>query len=180
MASEKNWRTEMEQVAEFLRDPFKMRMAVAGVTLIVMCFVINDPLQGRMKISQRDLQDLEAKVGTAQEIMLLRGHLSKLGDRFIKGQGSDVVVSYLIDIIRNEPVDLMRIDAMPPVKLGPLQTVRVNIEVTGDYRELIGLVHRLESDQYLVRIEDFSIVPPKRNRLKSMLTVVLQVMKEKS
>ena len=49
MSKNSDWRSELEQVAAKLRDPFKMRMAVAGVTLAVMCFGINDPIHGRMK-----------------------------------------------------------------------------------------------------------------------------------
>ena len=78
MSKKSDWRSELEQVAAKLRDPFKMRMAVAGVTLAVMCFAINDPIHGRMKRSTRELNRMKKTMQTAEEVMLLRDQLARL------------------------------------------------------------------------------------------------------
>lgn len=180
MAAQKDWRQELENVAEFLRDPFKMRIAVAGLTLAIMCFAINDPLQGKMQSSKSELSKLKTKVRTAEQVMLLRDHLSAVDDRIVKGKGNDVVVSHLIEIVRDEHVDLMRIDATDPQKLGPLRSVRINLDMLGSFEALLKVLHRFDSDPYLIRVEEFAIVPPNPNRSTSSLNVTLRVMKEKA
>ena len=98
MAAQKDWKSELGQVAEFLRDPFKMRMAVAGITLAVMSFAINDPLQGKMQASNRELTKLKTTVQSAEQVMLLRDHMGQVEDRIFVGKGSDAVVSHLIEL----------------------------------------------------------------------------------
>lgn len=178
MASNSDWRGELEQVAEKLRDPFKMRMAVAGVMVAIMCFAINDPIHGRMKRSTRDLHQTKLTVRTAEEVMLLRDKYAAVEDRIIKGHSNDVVVSHLIEIVRSEPVDLMRIDAQAPEKIGPLQSVRVNIDVNGSFESLIKLLHRFDSDHYLIRVETVAISPPERDRSTPTMNVNLQIIKD--
>jgi hypothetical protein len=180
MAAKKNWKSELGQVADFLRDPFKMRMAVAGITLAVMSFAINDPLQGKMQASNRELSKLQTTVQAAEQVMLLRDHMEQVEDRVFKGKGNDAVVSHLIELVRSEPVDLMRIDAAPPSKLGPMMSVRVTMDILGSYQSLLQLLHRFDSDHYLIRVEDLTISPPTQNRSTSSLSVALRIMKEKS
>ena len=110
MTKQSDWQRELEQLAEKLRDPFKMRMAVAGATVAIMCFAISDPIQGRMKQSNRDVREMKVMVRTAEEVMLLRDYCAAVEDRIMKGKSNDIVVSHLIDIVRSEPVELMRID----------------------------------------------------------------------
>lgn len=178
MAAQKDWKSELNQVAEVLRDPFKMRLAVAGVTLAVMSFVINDPLQGKMQATKRDLTQLKSTVRAAEEVMLLRDHMEQVEDRIFKGKGNDAVLSHLIELIRRKPVDLMRIDAETPQKLGPLHSVRVSIEVLGSYESLLQLLHDFDSDHYLIRVEDVAIKPPTQIRSTSSMNVDLRIMKE--
>jgi hypothetical protein len=180
MSKNSDWRSELEGVAAKLRDPFKMRMAVAGVTLAVMCFGINDPIHGRMKRSSRELNRMKKTVQTAEEVMLLRDHFGAIEDRIMKGKSNDVVVSHLIDIVRSEPVDLMRIDAQAPEKLGQMQTVRVMIDVHGSFEALTGLLHRFDADQYLIRVESVAISPPERDRSTPKMGVTLQIIKDAS
>ena len=111
MSQKKDWRAELEQVAEKLRDPMRMRMAVAGVALAVMYFGISEPLYGRMKQEKRELTQLENRVKTAEEVLLLRDHLNAVESRILSEDGEDIVVAHLIEIVREHPVDLMRIDA---------------------------------------------------------------------
>ena len=178
MTKKSDWRSELDQVAEKLRDPFKMRMTVAGVTVAIMCFAINDPIHGRMKRSNRDLNQMKTTVRTAEEVMLLRDKFAEVEDRIIKGKSNDVVVSHLIDIVRSEPVELMRIDAQAPERLGPIQSVRVTIDVNGSFDALTGLLHRFDSDQYLMRVETVAISPPERDRTVPMMNVTIQIMKD--
>lgn len=178
MASDGDWKQELNQLIETLRDPFRMRMAVAAVAIAVMFLAISDPIQGRLSKCRRELRELEATVQTAQEVLLLRDRCQAVQDRIIKGKGNDVVVSHLIDIFRSGQVELSRIDTQAPEKLGPLQTIRATIDVAGSFDQLIDLLHRLETDQYLIRVESATITPPGRDHSASSMRLDLRVIKE--
>ena len=80
MPKETNLRAELAQVIEHLRDPMRMRLTVAGVTLVVMFFAISEPLHGRIKRSKRDLNELKNTATTAQEVVLLRNSFESIDD----------------------------------------------------------------------------------------------------
>lgn len=168
----------MEQLAEKLRDPFRMRMTVAGITVVIMCFVINDPIHGRMKKVRRELDQMKQTVRTAEEVMLLRDRMADVDDRILRSKSNDVIVSHLIDLVRNEDVELMRIDAQSPEKLGTLQSVQVTINVNGSFESLTRLLHRFDSDQYLNRVETVSITPPERTRTVPTMSVSIRILKD--
>ncbi len=178
MSKESDWRKELEQVAEKLRDPFKMRMTVAVVTAAVMCFAISDPIHGRMKRHKNELNDMKTVVRTAEEVVLLRDRFVPVENRIVTGKSNDVIVSHLIDIVRSEPVELMRIDAQAPERLGPLQSVRVSMDVEGSFEALQTLLHRFDSDHFLMRVDTISISPPELNETVPTMNVTLQILKD--
>lgn len=178
MTNKNDWSDELAQLAEKLRDPFKMRMTVAGVMVAFMCFAINDPIHGRMKRSNRELNQLKTTVRTAEEVILLREKFAEVEDRILRGTSNDVVVSHLIDIVRSQGVELMRIDAQAPERLGPMQSVSVTMDVNGSFDALTALLHQLDSDQYLMRVDTVAITPPERDRTVPTMNVTIQIMKD--
>ncbi len=179
MSNKKDWRAELEQVAAHLRDPFRMRLAVAGVTVLVMFFAISEPLHGRIKRSKRDLTQLENTVQTAEEVLLLRSHLEKVDPRLVPKGGSDMITAYLIEIARSESVDLMRIDTQSPTRLGPLESVRVSMDAIGPIESLHKFLHALESGQYLTRVETIAISPPERDRKTPTMQMSVRLLRDK-
>ncbi|QDT13326.1 GspMb/PilO family protein [Planctomycetes bacterium K23_9] len=180
MSKEKDWRAELQQVAQHLRNPLRMRMAVAGVALAIMFFAVSEPLHGRMKKQKRELADLENTAKVAQEVVLLRAHLEAVQPGIMAGDSNDAITSHLIDLVRGESVDLMRIDTEAPSRMGPLESVRVSMDVTGSFDSLSRLLQQLESGVYLLRIESVSIKPAERNRRTPSMQLSLLMLKEKS
>ena len=177
MTDKKNWRNELEQVAEQLRNPMRMRMAVAGVALAVMYFGISEPLYGRIKQHTRDLRQMETTVRTAEEVLLLRNHLEAVQPRILDHDGDDVVVAHLIEIVRGEAVDLMRIDAESPERLGPMKSIAVSLDISGTFADLCRVLYRLETDPYLLRVETVSIIPGDRSKSAPTMQLTLKMLK---
>ena len=178
MTNQSDWKRELQQIAEKLRDPFTMRMTVAIATVGIMCFAISDPIQGRIRNSNRELNEMKLTVRAAEEVMLLRDHWAAVQDRIMQGKSNDIVVSHLIDVIRNEPVELMRIDTQSPEKLGPLQSIRVMIDVNGSFDALNQLLYRLDTDEYLIRIESVAIKPSSNDQPSSQMNLALRIIKD--
>ena len=175
----KDIREELQQVAENLRDPFRMRLLVSGVTLAVMMFAIHGPIEARMKNTNRDIKQLQLKNSMAEELMLLQSHMENVDPMIIRCETNDVIVGHLIEIIRKHPVDLMRIDAESPTRHGPMHTVRVSFDCLGEFNALLRLLHEIEADDYLTRVESISIDPPDYET-PSRMTLSIRMLKDKS
>lgn len=173
-------REELGQVIESLRDPFRMRSAVALVAVLIMFFAISEPLHGRMKRSKRELNQLRERTKTAEEVLLLIDHLESVEPKILRGEGTDVVTGHLIELIRNQDVALQQINAESPQRLGPMQTVRVSLDVSGEFPALNALIEALESQPFLLRVETVQIKPGDKRSMLPMMSLSLRVLKEKS
>ena len=178
-SSKNDWREELRQATQQLRDPFRMRIAVAVVMIVVMFFAISEPLHGKNKRSRRELQQLEQQVKTAEEVQLLKQSLERIDSRIIQGEGNDVVTNFLIELFRDSSVDLLQINAETPQRLGPIYSVRVTLDLAGDFPSLNRALFRLESQEELVRVETLQIRPAKRGDSAPMMQLSLRLLKEK-
>ena len=178
--NEKDWRTELEQVAQHLRDPVRMRLAVAVITLVVMFFAVSEPLHGNAKQHRRDLQQLKDKVKMAEEVQLLQDSLDRIDPQVMKGEGNDVVSNFFIELFRQQPSSLLQIHVEPPKRLGPIYSVRVSLDIEGEFNELNQAVHRLESESQLLRVESLHIRPSQRGTTRPLLQLSVKVLKEKA
>ncbi len=178
---EKNdWRRELAQLSEQLRDPFRMRIAIAFFTVAVMFFAISEPLHGKTKKCRRELQQLRDKVKTAEEVLLLQESMRHVDSRIIQGQGNDAVTGFFIDLFRENDVRLLQINAETPVRLGPIYSVRVTLDMSGEFSELNNALGRLESQHQLVRVESIQITPAERGAATPMMQLSVRLLKEKA
>ncbi|MEO1525341.1 MAG: hypothetical protein AAFX06_07885 [Planctomycetota bacterium] len=174
-----DWREELKQVADQLRDPVRMRIVVAFVAIAIMMFGINDPLHGRTKKSRRSLKELQQRVSTAEEVLLLRDSMENLESRIIQGEGSDPVTSFFINLFRQSPVDFNQINVEAAQRLGPVYSVRTTIDLSGSFEELSQALHLIESQDELLRIESLKISPAERGAPPSM-QLAIRLLKEKA
>ncbi|WP_182870837.1 GspMb/PilO family protein [Rhodopirellula sp. JC639] len=177
--AKKDWRQELQQAAEQLRDPLRMRIAVALVMVVLMFFAISEPLHGKTKKTRRDLQQLRAKVKTAEEVMLLEDALEHVRPRIIQGEGNDAVTSFFIDLFRDGGADLLQINAEAPQRLGPIYNVRVTLDLEGEFSQLNDALFLLESQPELIRVETLVINPAERGDAKPTMQLSVRMLKEK-
>lgn len=178
-APKKDWRKDLQEVAEKLRDPFRMRMTVALIMIVIMFFAISEPLHGKTKKSRRDLQQLRDKAKTAEEVLLLQDALETIDARIVRGEGNDAVTGFFIDLFRESDVDLLQVNAEAPQRLGPIYSVRVTLDLAGEFFELNKALYRLESQPELVRVEMLQINPAERGAAGPMMQLSVRLLKEK-
>lgn len=173
-----DWRTELAQLAEKLRDPFKMRMTVACAAAAIFVLGISDPMEKRIRESKTVTKRWEGKIKTAREIELLQTSLASVEPKMMKGEGTDDVLKHLIQIFRSHPMNLMRMEPEPPQAIGPFKSVRVTAEMEGEYVNLQSLLLRLESDPHLIRIETLSIEANKQGSGPARMQLVIRMLQE--
>lgn len=176
---ESDWRQELEQIAEKLRDPLRMRVAVALVMVCAMFFMISEPLHGRTKKTRRELNQFREQVRTAQEVELLQVAFQHIDSKVFQQEGNDQVTKFLIDLFRETPVDLLLINAEAPQRLGPLYSVRVKMDFAGEFSELNAALFLLESQNELVRVESVQIKPAERGSALPTMQLTIRMLKEK-
>ena len=178
-SAKKDWREELQQATEQLRDPFRMRVAVALLMVVVMFFAISEPLHGKTKKTRRELQQLRDKVKTAEEVILLQEAMRDVESRIIQGEGNDAVTGLFIELFRKTDVDLLQINAEAPQRLGPIYSVRVTMDLAGDFSALNDALFALESQPELIRVETLQISPADRGAERPMMQLAVRVLKEK-
>ena len=82
----------------------------------------------------------------------------------------------MIEIVREHSVDLMRIDAETPERLGPMKTIAVSLDLSGSFVALNKVLHRFESDPYLLRVETISISPGDRSQSVPTMQLTLKML----
>ncbi|OYP29390.1 GspMb/PilO family protein [Rhodopirellula sp. MGV] len=175
-----DWRNDLRQLSRSLRDPLRMRLAIALVTLFLMCLVVYDPLQNHIRDTQRETTLLRDQGELRQEVELLQTALKPLESAIVEEPGNDVVNSQLIELFRDLPVEIQHLNADPPQRLGTLYTVRVAIDLAGTYAELSQAVFQLESQPQLVRVETIHIQPNNRGGDRPQMQLSLRVLKEQA
>ena len=175
-----DWRQELQQLSEQLRDPIRMRLAVAFVTIVILLFGISDPLHGRTRKARRSLNELRQRVSTAEEVLLLRASMEDVRSRILQGEGSDPVTDFFMQLLRQSPVDLNQINVEAAQRLGPLYSVRTTIDLSGSYEELNEVLHLIESQPELLRIESLQISPSDRSDAEPIMQLAIRVLKEKA
>lgn len=173
-----DWRRELDQAAQQLRDPFRMRVAIALVMVVILLFAISDPLHGKTKKSQRELQQLREKVKTAQEVLLLTDSLENLDSRIIQSNGNDAVTGLFINLFRDGTADLQKINAEASQRLGPIYSVRVTLDLVGEFADLNDALYRLETQPELIRVESVQITPADRGASRPMMQLSVRLLKE--
>lgn len=173
-----DFRAELEQLAEKLRDPFRMRMAVACFSAAVLVFGVGDQFESKIKRSKADTRRLKSTIHTAEEIELMRASLERVDPLILQGKGTDATLKHLIVRFRNTPASLMRIEPDAPVKVGPFESVRVTAEFAGEFADFHQLLSGLDNDSKLLRVESVAIDAPKQADKPATMQLVVRMMQE--
>ena len=140
-----------------IQNPLRFR-AVLGVGLLAgWYFALYQPAVTAID-STRSALDAERKhLDTAIQISRLREQI----ERFRQGQpersDQNELVQYLVAGVRQRPVKLVNLEPRGTIDLGPYRLQQVTIVIEGDYASLIALLHWIESDSRLFRIDRIHI-----------------------
>lgn len=173
-----DFKAELEQLAEKLRDPFRMRMTVACLAAAVLVLGISDQLESKIKRSKSETRRLKSTISTAEEIELMRVSLEQVEPKVLEGKGTDAILKHLIVRFRETPISLMRIEPDAPVRVGPFESVRVTAEFHGEFADFHKLLADLDNDPKLLRVESVAIDAPKQADKPATMQLVVRMMEE--
>jgi hypothetical protein len=168
-------RKDLQRLADAVRDPFRLRLLLAAVTVGVMYFGIQQPLASQAADYRRKSRELQRKDAVAQQVTKLRKGLDELETRLLSSQHG-AATTYLMNALREASVELQRIDGQTEFGIGPFQATRLRASVIGPAKQLDALLRQLEEGNSLVRIDTVSLVPPMRDEKHPTMQLSLVVL----
>ena len=142
-----------------LRDPLKLRAALAAVALGGWYGLAFAPLSARVEESGKRRGQAEAHLELAREIEALRVAAADFKGRVPSRVDTNEWVEYVLAGVRRFPVRLLRLEPMGVRKHGPFNLAQLSLELQGTYRDLDAVLGWVESNPRLMRVDGLSIAP---------------------
>lgn len=157
MRPQENYQAELREIANRLRDPVRLRIALCGLALVVAYFGVYGPLSSRIEAATRKRQAAERRMTTAQDVEFLRAQAAMIESRVGPSSDANESVHYVLDGIRALPVQLVRLDSDAAVSVGPYEAVVLRVELEGRVQHLDAFLEWLETNERLFRVDSFKL-----------------------
>lgn len=168
-----NTKEDLEKWAERLRDPWRMRLAVTAFLLTVGYAAIYAPLSGRLEQAQWQLNQERQRRDIHQDVEVLRSQVEMFESRLPQDSDTNQWVQYVIDGVRQHPVKLVNLDSVPSRSVGRYQAVAMRIDLEGRMHDLDALLHWLETNERLFRIDSAMIEPSREDGTRRSMHITL-------
>lgn len=166
--------SRLDSIDRHLRDPLKLRIALASVMLGGWYFLAFSPLTEKIAAAARDRASVETHLTLARDIEALRGASSALKDRVPQHTDTNQWAEYLLAGVRAFPVRLLRLEPQGTRKHGPFDVVLLQVELQGEYRDLDSVLAWIEGNERFLRVDTLAFQPSsgKSKGLDLKMTVV--------
>jgi Tfp pilus assembly protein PilO len=166
-------KASLRDLLERLHDPFRLRVLVTGVMLLVGYAGIYMLLSGRIEETTRKLSNERKRQQLANDIESLREQVDKFQDRLPENTDTNQWVKYVLDGIRRFPLKLSNMDSHSPQRVGPYEAVVLDINVEGEFAELDSFLHWLETNDRFFRVDSAKIAPVRNENGKLSMQLTL-------
>jgi Tfp pilus assembly protein PilO len=117
------------------------------------------PAREQVLVKRRDL--VARKAAVRAELDAATARLEKLGERFLPASTPAVAASELQKTIKElatqATTEVRSERILPPVERGELLEIPIEVTVSGEIRQLVDLLARLESTPKFLSVQDFKI-----------------------
>lgn len=164
----------MQKLAtEQLRDPFRFRIFVTIIALAIAYLGVFGTLSGRIDEAKRKLKKESEREALAQEVELLRAQKQFFEHRLTKDADANEWIQYLLGGVRGLPLELINLDSEDERKVGSYKCVAMRLSVSGEIEHLDALLHWLETNERIFRIDVFQIEPARDNEKQRIMNITL-------
>ena len=164
---------ELAQLADRLRDPFRLRIVVTVCCLSIGYFAIYGPFRTKIAVAEQRLATEQARQQLYHDVEFLRAQVEMFEYRLPEGDDTNAWVQYVIDGIRQYPLKLVNLDSDQVRRVGPYRAVAMRIDLEGSMEDLDRLLYWLETDERLFRIESTKIEPASLDGRRRFMQITL-------
>ena len=122
----KTRKQELQELAESVRNPLRLRMVICGLALTIGYLAIYGPLSERIARASRKLKDVEKRESAARDSEILRAHVQRFKSRLGPDGDPNESIRYVLDGIRALPLQLVRFDSQGTFAVGPYEAVALD------------------------------------------------------
>jgi Tfp pilus assembly protein PilO len=160
------------RLQEWLRSPFHVRLLLGGLMLAGGYGGVFMPLDEKIDLQRIHLEQETKRRDTAQHVERLRAQVAQFQSRLPQKCDANAGLSYLLEGIRQFPLELIDTRNEPSQKVGPFLVHIYQIKVQGEFKDMARLVHWIETNPRLFRLDliNFSVTVEKD--LQMQLTVL--------
>jgi Tfp pilus assembly protein PilO len=146
---------------ERLHDPLQLRILLIGLVLAAGYGGIYMPLAAQIAETTAKLGRERKRAELARSLEQLQAQYRSFAKRLPRQADGKEWMQYMYEGIRKFPLKPCRLDCPPPKRLGPYQTVILEIQLEGSLFDLDQFLRWLESNPRLFRVDEISIAPVK-------------------
>lgn len=168
-----NYGPLQKAATEQLRDPFRFRILVTVIALAIAYLGVYGTLSGRIVDTKRHLKKETEREALAQDVELLRAQKDHFVNRLTKNADANEWIQYLLGGVRSLPLELINLDSEDERKVGPFKCVAMRLSVSGEIEHLDALLHWLETNERIFRIDVFQIEPARGDETQRLLNITL-------
>jgi Tfp pilus assembly protein PilO len=158
---------------ERLHNPMQLRLFLLVVVLAAGYFAVYVPLSGKIVETTKKLERDRKMLELAGSIEQLQKQFLKFDSRVPQLADSKEWVEYVMEGIRQLPVNLLSLNCKPAKTIGPYQAIMLQVELQGTFLELDQVFRWVESNRRLLRADEVKLSPGHNARVMEMhLTLV--------
>ncbi len=171
--SNQSYKQQLQKAAEQLRDPFRFRIFVTLVVLGLAYFAIYSPLNGKIEETKRKLSQEQTLETLSQDVELLRAQMELFEHRLVKDSDANEWIEYVLNGVRALPLQLVNLDLKDERKVGLYRAFGLRLEVSGRMKDLDALLHWLETNDRLFRIDVMNLAPDRKQETRRVMQLEL-------
>jgi Tfp pilus assembly protein PilO len=154
------------------RERTFVMLGVVGLVIVLGWLFVVEPLAERSRLNAellpsrsqvlaRRLDLLARKEGITQDLAATSADIERMAERFLTDAAPAVAASELQkltkDMAAEAGTEIRSERILPPVERGELLEIPVEIAVSGEIRQLVDLLTRLEGTQKLLTVQDLRV-----------------------
>ena len=163
---------ELQKWAERLRHPRRLRTALTTLVLIVGYVAIYLPGAAHLETLRSRIQVEETRQELHNDVTFLEAQVAMFSER-LSSDDTNQWVQYVIDGIRQFPVKLVNLDSGDVKRISPYRAITMRVNVVGKMDDLDAMLHWIETDERLFRVDAVKIEPSKEGDDLRMMQISL-------
>ncbi|QEH35859.1 hypothetical protein OJF2_44160 [Aquisphaera giovannonii] len=148
-------------VLRHLRDPLRLRFAVAGAMLASWYVGFYAPTTERMAATAGRIELERRRAATAGQVEALRERLAPFRDRVHPRAGANELIQYVMARVRSSPMKLVDLKPQKLKELGALQAIGLRLQLEATYEDLDDFLAWAHNDRLLFRVDALRVEPAK-------------------
>ena len=173
-----HWKEQWNDLLKQLQDPIKLQFTVLGIAAAIGFFGVYQPMDGQIAQVRSELGAGKRRLDLIHEVESLRAKRDDLRGNFPQAPTENFWTERFLEGIRGAGVALAELESEPQkIQIGDFQVVYFNLDVSGEYAQVRGLIGWIEENEWYARITRMNF-KKRLSRIEANLTIAVVVARE--